>query len=95
MAYYTKADLVYNYYWNARQEGDNPNLVGHPDRDLIDRNEGYEVLYFINRFAIQFNWRPDNKVAGRKLEKMLRDVPGNLRSRTNITNWISANWNKY
>jgi hypothetical protein len=93
MAFFTKADLKFNYSWKAKQEGDNPNLTGHPDRDLIDRNEGYEVLYYINKVAQESNWT--SKSSGHKLERMLKEVPGSLRSRKNITNWMIQNWNNY
>jgi hypothetical protein len=95
MKYFTKSDLKNSYSWKAREEGDNPNITGHPDKDLLDRNEGYEVLYFINKCAKDNNWAANNKAPGHKLERMLRDVPGHLRSHTNIYNWLVSKWNSY
>jgi hypothetical protein len=31
--------------------GDNPKISGVPDSTLFNRNEGYEVLYLINRMT--------------------------------------------
>jgi len=95
MPYFTKTDLLYNYSWKANQENDNPRVTGFPDNILLDRNEGYEVLYLINQIAQRYNWRPDNRVAGHKVEKMLRAMPGNIRSRKEIFTWIVDNWPKY
>jgi hypothetical protein len=95
MAFYTKADMIYNdYVWKAKLEHDNPNITGFPDNALLDRNEGYEVLYFINAVAKQSNWTANDKIGGNKIEKMLRVLPGSIRGRKNIYAWIVQNWNK-
>jgi hypothetical protein len=95
MAYYTKADLKFRYNWNARSENDNPKFTGFPDNVLLDRNEGYEVLYLINQIAEENNWKPDNGVAGHKIERMLQQLPGNIRSRANVKEWIANNWTRF
>jgi len=38
---------VYNYTW-TRDEGDSP-YAGVKDRQQVDKDEGYEVLYFLER----------------------------------------------
>lgn len=96
MVYYTKADMIYNdYVWRARLEHDNPNITGFPDDILLDRNEGYEVLYFINAIAKHSNWSVSNKSGGKKIEQMLRKLPGHIRSRKNIYNWLVQNWGQF
>ncbi|WP_400190671.1 hypothetical protein [Hymenobacter sp. B81] len=95
MAYFTKADLRLQYNWKAKQEGDNPQITGFPDRVLLDRTEGYEVLAFINRFAESRAWRPDNGAAGHKLERMIREHPGHIRSHKNVEDWVMANWSRF
>lgn len=50
MGVITKSDLNYEYSWTSTKE-DDPKISGEPDRTLLNRNEGYEVLYFINKFC--------------------------------------------
>lgn len=52
MGLLVKSDLQYEdeYSWTAI-DGDNPKITGIPDSTLLNREEGYEVLAFINRFA--------------------------------------------
>jgi hypothetical protein len=42
---------------------DNPKDTGHPDRDLINMNEDYEVRYWSNKWGITAD---QLKAAGRK-----------------------------
>lgn len=95
MAYFSKSDLLYTYSWKAKQENDNPRVTGFPDNVLLDRNEGYEVLYLINQVAQMNNWKPDGRAAGHKIERMLQVMPGNVRSRDNVIGWLSNNWDRY
>ncbi|WP_025606892.1 MULTISPECIES: hypothetical protein [Pontibacter] len=62
---------------------------------MLDRNEGYEVLYLINQVAQKYSWKPDGGVAGHKIEKMLRAMPGSIRSRRNVMDWLGNNWSRY
>lgn len=54
MGLLTKSDLKYEneYSWKAIGD-DNPKITGVPDSTLLNREEGYEVLAFINRFAVK------------------------------------------
>ncbi|PLX08446.1 MAG: hypothetical protein C0596_06205 [Marinilabiliales bacterium] len=51
MALISKSDLYYKYYSWTASSGDDPKITGTPDSTLLNRNEGYEILYFINKFA--------------------------------------------
>ena len=91
MALLLKTELYYkDYSWTALS-GDNPKISGEPDSSLLNRKEGYEVLYFINKFSEIHNLK--QKKSAIKVEKMIRDVPGNLHSQKNIKEWIEKNWN--
>ncbi|MBC7410112.1 MAG: hypothetical protein H7339_17140 [Arcicella sp.] len=48
---FTKDDLVHkdDYSWHV-DGGDNPDYRGIKDKVLVDKTEGYEVLYFCNHF---------------------------------------------
>jgi hypothetical protein len=97
MAYMTRGEMLYkDYSWKAKEEGDNPRLTGFPDNVLLDRNEGYEVLGFINQFAVINNWHADGAAAGNKIERMIRTgLPGSIRGRKQVHSWIVNNWSSY
>lgn len=88
-----KGDLHYDdYSWTAI-EGDDPKVTGKPDSTFLNRNEGYEVLYFINKFMEHYDLK--NKSTATKIEKMIKnDLPGDVRSQENVKKWIAVNWEK-
>lgn len=91
MAFYDRGDMVYsNYSWTTYGD-DDPKVTGEPDSTLLNRSEGYEVLYFINKMAEIHSL--SNVSSGNKMERMIReDVPSDIRSQANIKNWIENNW---
>ena len=92
MALIEKADLYYeDYSWTAYRN-DDPKVTGNPDSTLLNRKEGYEILYFINKLAEIHGL--NQKSSAEKIEKMIREkVPTNLRSKENIKAWIEKHWN--
>jgi hypothetical protein len=90
MANFAKNDLQYRYNWSA-DGGDNPKLRGEPDNSLLDRTEGYEVLYMIRK--LMDTWNLNTVSSGHKIEKLIHNAPSTLRSQENIKTWISNNWN--
>ena len=93
MALISKSDLKYTYSWTAIGD-DDPKKTGKPDSTLLSRNEGYEVLPFINRFAEKHSFK--NKQSALKAEKMIKEyLPGDVRSHKNVTSWLENNWSKY
>ena len=92
MALIEKSDLSYTDYTWTTYAKDDPKVTGVPDSTLLNRKEGYEVLYFINKLAEILNFK--QKSSGVKIEKMIREqVPENIRSQQGIQNWIKTNWN--
>ena len=89
MNIFTKSDLKNKYSWSA-DGGDNPKLKGEPDSSLLDRTEGYEVLYMIQKLMVK--WGLKNVTSGQKIETLIHKCPSNLRSQENIKNWIHENW---
>lgn len=91
MSFITKEDLYYtNYFWTVLS-GDNPKITGEPDSTLLNRQEGYEVLYFVNKFA-EINELKQKKSAT-KVERMIQEeVPDDIRSQRRIKEWIERNW---
>lgn len=93
MSLLEKSDLKFEYSWKAIPP-DDPRVTGKPDSTLLNREEGYEVLYFINRFANAYNWNSKN--SGLKVEKLIKKhLPGTTRSHANVWQWLVNNWNKY
>ncbi len=92
MALLSRTELKYQYSWTA-VKGDDPKVSGEPDSTLLNRNEGYEMLYLINKFAEIQNFK--NKESGYKVEKMIKTkVPSSIRSQKDIKDWIVQNWDK-
>lgn len=72
---------------------DNLSLRGQPDRALLNRHEKWEVDYFANQFAMKYGYGRPTYAA--KVRRMLSYVPGHLRSRDHIEQWLVANWERY
>lgn len=90
----TRNDLQFPYSSRA-QRGDDPRLRGTPDNDLLDVDEEYEVLAFINNFQNTHSrdGKPLTKDDALHVEKLLHRKPGNVRSHQKVTEWVLANWN--
>jgi hypothetical protein len=94
MAYFTRGDLqLTGYDWKAKEEHDDAHIRGFPDNALLARNEGYEVVSFINTVGRWSNWT--SKAGGHKIERMLKSLPGDIRSRKNVLAWIRENWTRF
>ena len=44
-----RSELMYNDYTWTHTPGDDPRVSGEPDNTMLNRKEGYEMLYFINK----------------------------------------------
>ena len=89
---FTKQELSLEYSWQHTRE-DDPKLRGAPDHSLLNRREGYEVLYMIGQLMEE--WSLKNASDGRKIERMIRDHPASLRSQIHVRQWIYNNWDRY
>lgn len=89
--YYTKDQMYFNdYSWTAYFR-DDPHVTGEPDSTLLNRKEGYEVLYFINKFAQSHFFNSIYQY--QKVEQAIRfSVPSDIRSQAEIWKWIDSNW---
>lgn len=92
MAKFQKHDLLYSYRWTARPS-DDPRITGKPDSTLINRGEGYEVLYMIN--ALMTEWSQSLVATGQKIERMIQEHPAGMHSRAKVKQWIHENWKRY
>ena len=89
MSSFNEEDLQFNdYKWNAI-DGDNPKVTGKPDSTLLNRHEGYEVLYFINKMYEIHGIVDANKRFGQEIEHLIHEkLPSNIRSQENVRAWI-------
>ncbi len=93
MSLINKSDLQYKDYVWTTYSHDDPKVSGKPDSTLLNRKEGYEILYFINKLSEIHNLQL--KSYANKIENMIRnEVPTNLHSQENIKVWIETNWGK-
>lgn len=93
---FTTSDMFYkDYKWAARDEKDDPRVTGEPDSTLLDRNEGYEVKYFVNKMGERNFPSTPQTATYQKIEKMIRQCPSNIRAQSGIRDWILANWDKF
>lgn len=93
MALITKSDLYYDDYSWSTYSNDDSKITSEPDRTLLNRKEGYEILYFINKLVEMHKLKL--KSSALKIENMIRnEVPSNLHSQENVKSWIENNWEK-
>lgn len=90
----TRQNTLYkNYSWTAISP-DDPRVSGQPDSTLLNRMEGYEVIYFANKFC-ELN-KLATLPAHHKVETLLRTVvPSQIRSQREIRSWLETNWSRY
>jgi hypothetical protein len=89
---FSKSDLFYkDYVWTTKYSNDDPRVTGEPDKTLLARTEGWEMLYFVNKLVEIWNWSASVSNY-QKIERAIRErVPGNERSQENIRIWIEQN----
>lgn len=93
MALLSASDLK-NTYSETAISPDDPKATGQPESTLLNRNELYEVLPFLNRMAVKQGWT--SKSEGLKAERMIRlFVPSDQRSHAHVAKWIIDNGSKY
>lgn len=85
-----KSDLQYDYPKSVT-EGDDPSKRGTPDKDLLNRSEWYEMLYFCNQFA-NVHGKGDKDIALRAERLIQESVPGEFHSHAHIDKWLFDNW---
>ncbi|WP_313422865.1 hypothetical protein [Stenotrophomonas rhizophila] len=87
-----RSELRYEYSWIV-SEGDNPKLIAN-DANHLSRNEGYEMLLYLNSLAGKDG--ADLPVKTRLIvEWMLKEhfkstAPG----RQTVTTWVVDNWSR-
>jgi hypothetical protein len=84
-------DYKYHYSWTTKYAGDESIAIGNPDIEVLDRNQGYEMLYFINCFMENCDFR--RKIDALKAERLIKEyMPSYLISHAQIREWLKNNW---
>lgn len=95
---FSKNKMYYeDYIWTTKYSNDDPKITGEPDKTLLARKEGWEMLYFVNKLAEKWNWqKPVSVINFQKIERAVREyVPSDTRSQENIKNWIEQNYKSF
>lgn len=93
---YKKSEMLYSdYSWEAGEDFDDPRFKKYQDSSMLNRSEGYEILWFINYYGHKNDWKnPVSTLNGQKIERAIRTrLPEGVRTNEEISNWIAANWN--
>ncbi len=78
---------VEKYQWKAG-DGDSKTSVAH-DRIMFSRRQGYEVIPMVQKVVNHFGYETEADV--KRIEEAIRTaLPGNVRSRKNVFNWLVA-----
>lgn len=89
----TEPDLNYIYNWSEIDAAD-AKITGSIDETSFDRNEGYEVLYLVNRLCADFKLK--NATSALKMEKMIKEyLPLSIQTQIDVKKWIYQNWKKF
>lgn len=91
---YSSKDMVFQYKWYARADHDNPKIIGGTDHAQLNREEGYEMLYFIRSLAKSWGWSYSTPISSfQHLEKIIKnEVPSSTRSHSGIKTWIESKY---
>jgi len=94
---FTRKRMVYNdYTWHKVYAYNDSRINGEIDGTILNRKQGWEMLYFINKCAKEWGWRSNNFTAMKKLERTVRLlVPRNKRSQRKIKEWIENNYKEF
>jgi len=97
---FKKSDLNPNYFYNNFYHENDGLIIRLPQKDVLNRNEPYEVVHFINSFAKEYGWDKSRNQffisACKKLETLIKTkLPANIESKEKIKNWLINNWDKY
>ncbi|TRW21943.1 hypothetical protein FMM05_19330 [Flavobacterium zepuense] len=89
MPVFTKSSLHYTYKWPKESFSEPTSLDG----DVIELDNGYHVLNFINVFFEKKGLT--SMITFVRLEFMLHEkIPRTLKARKEITSWILKHWNR-
>ncbi|WP_395062052.1 hypothetical protein [Flavobacterium sp.] len=91
MIVFTKNDLFYTDYQWTIYASDSPKLSGKLDATKFNKNEGFEVLYFINKLIHLWDFTKQESCI--KIERILREhLPKSVITQEDTATWVQINW---
>lgn len=91
MTLFTKTDMFYDDYKWTNYLPNNPKISGRPDNTKFDYNEGFEVLYLVNKIVELWDFTKIESCI--KIERIIRErLPNNITSQEEAITWIQINW---
>lgn len=87
-----QTDLQFEYSWSILESSD-PQAIESYDYTLLNRNEGYDVITFLNHFARTYSL---NKESALKAEKLIKYyLPQDINLRIDASQWLIDNLDSY
>lgn len=84
-------DNKYHYSWIAKYDDDESGIREDSNIDELNRNQGYEMLYFINCFMENEDFK--RRIDALEAERLIQEaMPHELRSYDRINEWLRNNW---
>lgn len=77
-----KSDLQFEYTWTAEETGDDPEYKKGQERSEVNREQGYEVLYFIKEFAKESSIT--DKATGLEIERLIHEDFKHIKDRDKL-----------
>jgi len=92
MANFTTNVLRHSCTWTTTEDGAKK-ISGFPDQFTLNVNEGFEVLYFINRYMEYKMWF--SPITFQNIESLLKTrLPYNVRSHKAVQEWLDINFKR-
>jgi hypothetical protein len=91
MSKFDRFSLRYTYSWSDTDKAKTHKHI--TDDDIVDRNNGYQVLDFMNRF-FEMLWLISLDSFHRLENLIYKHLPEKCVSRGDMKDWLGKNWNK-
>jgi hypothetical protein len=92
MANFTTTVLRHSCRWTT-PEDEPKNINGFPDTATLDVNEGFEVLYFINRYMEYKGWF--SPITFQNIESHIKTrLPFNVRTHKAVREWLDVSFKR-
>ncbi len=86
MCSFTPADLNQHYSWETPEDAA-LKVKGFPSNKELNRNQGYEVLHFLNRYMEDIGWC--TRVSFNNIELLVKvKLPAGRRSHKDVKEWL-------
>lgn len=92
MAAFSISMLRHSAWWTTT-ETRSKSINGFPDNVLFNWKEGYEVLYFINRYMEYRGW--NSELTFQKIESTIKTrLPFTAKTHNDVMVWLDSNFKK-